>query len=82
MNDHDIFSFNKLQLESVVGIEELPGFSDELKAIEAESIGWIPLESGAYLHLGEKVESLEGMVVEVVGSITSDMVSLNVLLLT
>jgi hypothetical protein len=28
-------------------------FWRELKEIEAESIGWIPLDSGAYLHVGD-----------------------------
>jgi hypothetical protein len=29
-------------------------FQRELAAIEAESIGWIPLESGAYLHVSDE----------------------------
>jgi len=29
-------------------------FQLELAAIEAESIGWIPLESGAYLHVSDE----------------------------
>ena len=28
----------------------------ELAAIEAESIGWLPLGEGAYLHLGKPEE--------------------------
>lgn len=28
-------------------------FWRELQEIEAESIGWLPLESGAYLHVGD-----------------------------
>ena len=28
-------------------------FSAELAAIEAESIGWTPLEEGAYLHVSD-----------------------------
>ena len=35
----------------------------ELAAIEAESIGWLPLSDGAYLHVGDP----EALVVEVVG---------------
>lgn len=35
----------------------------ELAAIEAESMGWLPLGDGAYLHLGDP----EALVVEVVG---------------
>ena len=35
----------------------------ELAAIEAESIGWLPLGEGAYLHVGDP----EALVIEVVG---------------
>ena len=35
----------------------------ELAVIEAESIGWLPLSDGAYLHVGDP----EALVVEVVG---------------
>ena len=37
-------------------------FWAELAQIQAESIGWIPLGEGAYLHLGSDV-----LVIEVVG---------------
>ena len=41
-------------------------FRAELAQIQAESIGWIPLDEGAYLHLGSD-ESSETNVIEVVG---------------
>ena len=31
-----------------------PDFSAELAQIQAESIGWIPLEEGAYLHVSDE----------------------------
>ena len=31
----------------------------ELKEIEAESIGWIPLDEGAYLHVGSDEEEIQ-----------------------
>ena len=49
----------------------------ELAQIQAESIGWIPLDEGAYLHVG----SDEG-VIQVVGIATKDMAEGNVLWLT
>ena len=52
-------------------------FWAELAQIQAESIGWIPLDEGAYLHLG----SDEG-VIQVVGIATKDMAEGNVLWLT
>lgn len=50
----------------------------ELAAIEAESIGWLPLGNGAYLHLGKPEE--EGVVITVVGVPEEGMAGMNVLL--
>ena len=49
----------------------------ELAAIEAESIGWLPLGEGAYLHVGDP----EGDVINVVGVPEVGMAGMNVLLL-
>ena len=43
-------------------------FWAELAQIQAESIGWIPLEEATYLHIGS-----ETSVIEVVGIPKSDM---------
>lgn len=55
---------------------------DELKAelasIEAESIGWLPLGDGTYLHLGKPEE--EEVVITVVGVPEVGMAGVNVLL--
>jgi hypothetical protein len=32
----------------------LPNFDQELKELAAESIGWLPLENGAYLHVSSE----------------------------
>lgn len=48
----------------------------ELAAIEAESIGWLPLGEGAYLHVGDP----EALVIEVVGVPDAGMTGMNVLL--
>lgn len=50
----------------------------ELAAIEAESIGWLPLGEGAYLHLGKPDE--EEVVITVTGVPDAGMVGMNVLL--
>jgi hypothetical protein len=50
-------------------------FQLELAAIEAESIGWIPLESGAYLHVSDETATE----VRVVGLAHADMQASNVL---
>jgi hypothetical protein len=49
-------------------------FLRELAEIEAESMGWIPLDEGAYLHLGS-----EDGVVEIMGLADSGMAGANVL---
>jgi len=50
----------------------------ELAQIQAESIGWTPLEQGAYLHVGDP----NATVIEVVGVPHADMKGLTVLLLS
>ena len=50
----------------------------ELAAIEAESIGWLPLGDGSYLHLGKPEE--EEIVITVVGAPDAGMAAMNVLL--
>ena len=49
----------------------------ELVQIQAESIGWIPLDEGAYLHVGSDTP-----VIQVVGIAKEEMVGFNVLWLT
>jgi len=51
-------------------------FKLELQEIAAESIGWLPLEDMAYLHVG----SQETEIIEVVGMPSSEMQGLTVLL--
>ncbi len=49
----------------------------ELVHIQAESIGWVPLGDGAYLHVGS-----DALVIQVVGIAKEEMASSNVLWLT
>lgn len=51
----------------------------ELAAIEAESMGWLPLEAGAYLHLAHSDE--EEVIIAVTGVPDIGMLDMNVLLL-
>jgi hypothetical protein len=51
-------------------------FKLELQDIAAESIGWIPLQVGAYLHVGSE----ETETIEVVGIPSAGMQGLTVLL--
>ena len=49
-------------------------FWRELKEIEAETIGWIPLDAGAYLHVGSDEEEIQ-----IVGVAHASMAHSNVL---
>ncbi len=49
-------------------------FLAELAQIQAESIGWIPLDEGAYLHVGS-----DEAVIQVVGLAKEEMAGSNVL---
>ena len=49
-------------------------FWTELAQIQAESIGWIPLDEGAYLHVGS-----DASVIQVVGVVKEEMAGSNVL---
>ena len=49
-------------------------FWAELTQIQAESIGWIPLDEGAYLHVGSHAP-----VIQVVGVVKEEMAGSNVL---
>lgn len=50
----------------------------ELAAIEAESIGWLPLGDAAYLHIGNP--DAEEVVITVTGVPDAGMAGMNVLL--
>jgi hypothetical protein len=59
-------------------------FATELETIQAESIGWLPLGQGVYLHHGDAQApaSDEDVVIQVVGIPDAGMAGMNVLLLT
>lgn len=59
-------------------ILDLRAETTELTAIEAESIGWLPLGDGTYLHVGDPDE--EETVITVVGVPDAGMAGMNVLL--
>ena len=63
---------NSHMLDDPMTIEE--DFLAELAQIQTESIGWIPLDEGAYLHVGS-----DAPVVQVVGVAKQEMADSNVL---
>jgi len=48
----------------------------DLAALAAEAMGWLPLDDGAYLHVGDP----EALVIEVVGVPDAGMAGMNMLL--
>lgn len=57
----------------------------ELEALQAEALGWLPLDDGAYLHagaLGAPRDEDAVVVIDVVGVPSVAMAGMNVLLLT
>ena len=63
---------NSNLLDDPMTIEE--DFWAELAQIQAESIGWIPLDEGTYLHVG-----FDDAVIQVVGIAKAEMAGGNVL---
>lgn len=51
----------------------------EMQELKAESMGWVMLEHGVYLHRGAVAETEQDMVVEVVGLADAGMAEINVL---
>ena len=64
-----------LPLEMATPAEIEDDFWRELAEIEAESMGWIALDAGAYLHRG----AADATVIEIVGVATASMADSNVL---
>ncbi len=57
----------------------LPEERLELQTIEAESIGWLPLGQGVYLHHGANTDDAADNVIEVVGIPSAQMAAINVI---
>lgn len=65
-----------MSMNPLISDEEL---ALDLQELQAEAIGWIPLEEGAYLHVGN--ENAQELIIDVVGIADAGMAGLNVLLL-
>lgn len=61
-------------------VEDKLIFAAELEAIKAESIGWVPLGAGVYIHQGNSQLAHETVVIQVVGIPDAAMADMNVLL--
>lgn len=64
---------------NIVNVSYPADFLEEFKAIQAESLGWIPLEQGVYLHCTAQTDAEQVAVVHVVGQADASMVDSHVL---
>ena len=75
-NDNSDNSGNNV---NIVNVSYPADFLEEFKAIQAESLGWIPLEQGVYLHCAAQTDAEQVAVVHVVGQADASMVDSHVL---
>ena len=72
-SDNNVINVN------IANVFDPADFLEELKAIQAESLGWIPLAQGVYLHCGAQTEAGQVAVVQVVGQSDASMANSHVL---
>ena len=78
-NDNSANSANSVDNVNIVNVSHSADFLEEFKAIQAESLGWIPLAQGAYLHCAAHTDAEQVAVIEVVGQADASMVDSHVL---
>ena len=64
-NDDD--NDNSVDTANIANASHPADFLEEFRAIQAESLGWIPLEQGVYLHYADQTDAGKVAVVQVVG---------------
>ena len=52
---------------NIANVFDPTDFLEEFNAIQAESLGWIPLAQGAYLHCAAQTDAEQVAVIQVVG---------------
>ena len=64
---------------NIANVFDPADFLEEFKAIQAESLGWLPLAPGVYLHCGAQADAGQVAVVQVVGQADASMANSHVL---
>ena len=64
---------------NIANVFDPADFLEEFNAIQAESLGWIPLTQGAYLHCGAQTDAGQVAVIQVVGQADVSMANSHVL---
>ena len=78
-DNNNVNSDNSVDNADIANVSYPADFLEEFKAIQAESLGWIPLEQGVYLHCGAQADAGQVAVVQVVGLADASMADSHVL---
>ena len=79
MHPYNDNSANSVDNVNIVNVSYPADFLEEFKAIQAESLGWIPLAQGAYLHCAAHTDAEQSAVIQVVGQADASMADSHVL---
>ena len=78
-NDNRDNSVNSVDNINIANVSYPADFLEEIKAIQAESLGWIPLAQGVYLHRAAQTDAEQVAVIQVVGQADASMANSHVL---
>ena len=78
-HDNSDKNVNSVNIVNIANVFDPADFLEEFNAIQAESLGWIPLTQGAYLHCGAQTDAGQVAVVQVVGQADVSMANSHVL---
>ena len=78
-SDNSDNSSNSVDNVNIVNVSYPADFLEEFKAIQAESLGWIPLAQGVYLHCAAQTGAEQVAVIQVVGQADASMADSHVL---
>ena len=78
-HDNSDKNVNSVNIVNIANVFDHADFLEEFNAIQAESLGWIPLAQGAYLHCGAQTDAGQVAVIQVVGQADVSMANSHVL---
>ena len=79
MHPHNDKTDNSVGCVYIANASYPADFLEEFKAIQAESLGWIPLAQDVYLHCAAQTDAGQVAVIQVVGQADASMANSHVL---
>ena len=79
MHPHNDKTDNSVGCVHIANASYPADFLEEFKAIQAESLGWIPLAQDVYLHCAAQTDAGQVAVIQVVGQADASMADSHVL---